>query len=162
MKRKDIHRYRFFIFLFQFWIFEFWTSSYKNETNLLLFRITISISDQFAGFVLFSMLLAILYFGLDYGIPYPSREPNFAAGNYSGFDCGLLVFFTHSILTSCIQRTIFGARFGGKDFRFVHIQPVCRISRMIRGTFVWSGSELWSLFKNSKLKLKNQKPLVIF
>jgi hypothetical protein len=42
---KDINRYRFLIFKFQFWIFEttskFWASSYKNESNLLLVRITV-------------------------------------------------------------------------------------------------------------------------
>ncbi len=116
----DIHRYRFFYFLFQFWIFEFWTSSYKNESSLLLFHIT-CISYQFADFVVFAMLLAILYFCLEYCVQAVVRTFFFfffffffeglvawchSLGNYSGFDCGLLVFFTHSILTSCIQRTI--------------------------------------------------------
>ncbi len=42
---KDINCYRFLIFKFQFWMFEttskFWASSYKNESNLLLVRITV-------------------------------------------------------------------------------------------------------------------------
>ncbi len=33
--------------------------------------------------------------------------------------------------------------------------------RMIRGIFVWSSSELWSFFKNSRSKLKNQKPKAV-
>jgi hypothetical protein len=42
-----------------------------------------------------------------------------------------------------------------KRSRFEHMQTVNRTSRRIRGLFAWSGSELWSLFKNSKSKLKN-------
>jgi hypothetical protein len=41
--------------------------------------------------------------------------------------------------------------------RFVAIQPVILTSRRIR----WGGSELWSLFKYSRSKFKNQKPIAI-
>jgi hypothetical protein len=44
---------------------------------------------------------------------------------------------------------IFGAR-------FVHIQPVIPTRRMIRGIFVWRGSEFWSLIKYSRSKLKSK------
>ncbi len=48
-----------------------------------------------------------------------------------------------------------------KRLRFVNIQPVIPTSRRIRCIFVWSGLELWSLFKNSRKKFKNQKPIVV-
>ncbi len=41
------------------------------------------------------------------------------------------------------------------------IQTMIRTSRRLDSFFVWSGSELWSLFKYSKLTLKNQKPLAL-
>ncbi len=48
-----------------------------------------------------------------------------------------------------------------KRTRFVAIQPVIPTRRMIRGIFVWSGSELWPLLKYSRSKLKNQKQIAI-
>jgi hypothetical protein len=48
-----------------------------------------------------------------------------------------------------------------KRSQFLPIQPVILTRRMIRGIFVWSGSELWSLFKYSKLKLKNRKLIAV-
>jgi hypothetical protein len=44
-----------------------------------------------------------------------------------------------------------------KRLGFVHIQTVCRRSRRIGWIFVWSGLELWSLFKYSRLKFKKSK-----
>ncbi len=48
-----------------------------------------------------------------------------------------------------------------KRLRFVTIQPIIPTSRRIRCIFVSSSSELWSLFKNSRSKLKNQKPIAV-
>ncbi len=46
-------------------------------------------------------------------------------------------------------------------FSLEYFKRLCQISRRIRGIFVWSGSELWSLFKYSKLNLKNQNPIAV-
>jgi hypothetical protein len=48
-----------------------------------------------------------------------------------------------------------------KRSQFLPIQPVILTRRMISGIFVRSGSELWSLLKYSKFKLKNQKPIAV-
>jgi hypothetical protein len=71
---------------------------------------------------------------------------------------------SNNLLTSHHQRTIvdsplFWIPVWRKRSRFVSMQPVCWRSRRIRWIFVWSCSELWSLFKYSWLKLKNLKPI---
>ncbi len=69
----------FYIFLFQFWIFEktskFWAASYKNESNLLLVQITVCIESflPISWYILFDEKLrqrtALFWFGLrDVGI----------------------------------------------------------------------------------------------
>ncbi len=55
---------------------------------------------------------------------------------------------------NCWLFHIFRARFGWKDCRFEPKQPVCRRNRRNRWIFVQNGSELWSLFKYSRLILK--------
>ncbi len=87
--------------------------------------------------------------------------------------CSILVWiadcwFSSNILQAVIPRKtvdcIFGALFGRKNrcmCPYKMIQPVIPTRKMIRGIFVWSGSELWSLFKYSKLKLKNWKPIEV-
>ncbi len=57
---------------------------------------------------------------------------------YFGLDCGLLV-----ILRTTVDSCIFGAHFGRKD----------RGLWMIRGIFVWGGSEFWTLLKYWRRKL---------
>ncbi len=63
--------------------------------------------------------------------------------------------------SNCWLSRIFEDRFGGKRLQFVTIQLLILTRRRIRCIFVWSGSDLWSLFKNSKSKLKNQKPIAV-
>ncbi len=72
---------------------------------------------------------------------------------YFGLDCILQKIYSRAIL----QRTIVDSSAFFERLRFVPIQPVCRRSRRIGWIFVWSGSELWSLFKHARLKLKNLK-----
>jgi hypothetical protein len=55
-----------------------------------MFDFCSTILISFADFVIFSVLWAILYFCLDYGILYPSRDPNFAGKELLWF--GLRVF----------------------------------------------------------------------
>ncbi len=73
-----------------------------------------------------------------------------------GLDCRMLeflqIFFSQATI---VDFPSFSRPVWRKRFRFVYIQPFCRI----RGILVWSGSKLWTLFKYSKLKLKNQKNL---
>ena len=42
-----------------------------------------------------------------------------------------------------------------KRSRLEHMQTANRTSRRIRGLFAWSGSELWTLIKYSRSKIKN-------
>jgi hypothetical protein len=73
----------------------------------------------------------------------------------------LHIFYSQAVIPRKIVDCIFGARFGRKNrgmCPYKMIQPVIPTRRMITGISVWSGSELWSLFKYSKLKLKNWKP----
>ncbi len=41
------------------------------------------------------------------------------------------------------------------------MQTVTRTSRRLDSFLQWSGSELWSLFKYSRVKLKNQEPIAV-
>jgi hypothetical protein len=128
-------RYKFWIFKFQFWIFEktskFWAASYKNESNLLLVRITVCIKSFLPiGWRTFILKIrqrtALFWSGLQ--------------------DVGIL----HS--QAVIQRTIvvspaFLEHGLAERSRFVLIKTVIWTSRRIRTIFVFSGSELWTLFK---------------
>ncbi len=83
--------------------------------------------------------------------------------HYTGLACGMLEFLHIFFSQVVIQRAIvdfpaFWRPVWGKRLRFVTMQSLTPTSRMIRCIFLWSGSELWSLFKNSRSKLKNQKP----
>ncbi len=48
-----------------------------------------------------------------------------------------------------------------KRLRLEHMQTVNQTSRRIGFNSAWSGSELWSCFKYSVLKLKNQKHIAV-
>ncbi len=78
---------------------------------------------------------------------------------YFGLHCGMMDFFTYEPQSKeqliCLPH--FWSTVRQKRSRFENMQTVNRTSRWIRGLFAWSGSELWSLFKNSKPKLKNGK-----
>ncbi len=81
--------------------------------------------------------------------------------HYCGLDCGMLEFLQIFIAQAVIQRQLltfphFWRQIWWKRFRFVYIQPVSQIRRRNRGIFIWSGSELWSLFNYSKLKLNTK------
>jgi hypothetical protein len=127
----------------------------------------------------------VLYSCLDYGLLHANRTPktvgasHFRVGyRFAGYKpwsqfCGqetilvglrvvgfLQTFYSRAV----IQRTIVESpHFWGvvwwKRLRFVTIQPVIPTSGSIRCIFIFSGSELWSLFKYSELKLKNQDPI---
>jgi hypothetical protein len=75
----------------------------------------------------FSMLWAILYFCLDYGILYPCCDPDFAV---RGLDCGLVRAL---IPRKIVDSPAFLEHGLVERLRFVPIQPVRRISRRIRG-----------------------------
>ncbi len=84
---------------------------------------------------------------------------------YFGLDCGLLVFSQIFYSQAVIPRTIvdslaFLDHGSAERSWFVAIQPVIPTRRMIRGIFVWSGSELWTLLKYSRSKLINQMQAV--
>ncbi len=72
----------------------------------------------------------------------------------------------NSLLTSrnpknnwCLSR-IFVARFGGKDHGLSTCKPW---SKQVGGwiIFAWRGSELWTLIKYSRSKIKNKKPTAV-
>jgi hypothetical protein len=139
--KKDINHDRFLIFLFQFCIFEktskFWAASYINESNLLLVRIMVC-------------------------------AESFLPICWCTFICWKNPPKCYIILTwiaECwkfsnilLQRTIvkfqaFLVLGSGTKSRF--------LADEVRYIFVWSCTEFGSLFKNSKLKLKNQKRKVV-
>ncbi len=78
---------------------------------------------------------------------------------FFGLDCGMMYFFTYKPqpkdqlmslphLWSMVWR---------KRSQLEHMQTVNRTSRRIRGLFAWSGSELWTLIKYSRSKIKKLK-----
>ncbi len=72
--------------------------------------------------------------------------------HYFSLDCGLLEFFKYSTYKLSSKHKMYSSRIfwrtiWRKRLRFVHIQPTCRRSGMIRWIFVWSSSELWTLIK---------------
>ena len=82
---------------------------------------------------------------------------------YFGLDCGMMKFFTFKPqpkeqlmpfphLWSTVWR---------KRSLLEHMQTVNRTSRRIRGLFAWSGSELWTLIKYSRSKIKNKKHIAV-
>ncbi len=86
--------------------------------------------------------------------------------HYFSLDCGMLEFVKYSSYKPESKEQLltlphFWSPVRWKRSRLVPIQPVCQISRRIRRIFVWSGSELWSLFKYSKLNLKNLSPIAV-
>ncbi len=76
--------------------------------------------------------------------------------HYSGLDCGMLEFLQIFFSQAVIQRPIadfpaFLETGLAEEIEVCdHIQPVIPTSRRIRYIFVWSGSKLWGLFKNSR------------
>jgi hypothetical protein len=77
--------------------------------------------------------------------------------HYFNLDCGMLEFFKYSPHKPKSKEQLltlphFWSTIRGKRSRFVLLQTVIRTSRRIRWIFVWSGSELWGLFKYSKVK----------
>ncbi len=77
---------------------------------------------------------------------------------YFGLDCGMMKFFTFKPQPKdqLISLPHFWSTVRWKWSRFEHMQTVIRTSRMIRGLFAWSGSELGSCFKYSA-----QKPIAV-
>ncbi len=74
---------------------------------------------------------------------------------FFGLDYELLVFFKHSrFKEQLLTLHHFWRTVRQKRLRLVPIRPVIPTG-MIRGILVWGCSELWSLFKYSKLKFKN-------
>ncbi len=148
---EDINRYRFLIFDFWFWIFgktsKFWAASYKNASN------PPTCWDH----------------GLYGHIP-QSFPPNRATKmrEIQQLFLGLRLVckeFHHSAIQTKIEEN-FGGFFhqikvrqpiGRKDSK----QPVVPTSKRIRCIFVWRGSELVSLLKYSRTKLKNQKHIAV-
>ncbi len=141
---KDINRYMFLIFNFdlEFWKdLKFWASKYKNRPP---------ISSFFAG-GLYRILSFLLL----------AHFPFLPFLYYFGLYCGLLEIFKYSTYKPASKHKIYSSRiFGGTDWRkrlrFVHIQPSCLRSRMIRWNFAWSSSELWTLIRKFQIKIKNK------
>ncbi len=83
--------------------------------------------------------------------------------------CSILVWIAgcwNSLLTSrnpksnwCISR-IFGAQFAEKIAVWAHANRDPN-KQEVGFIFAWSGSELWSLIKYSRSKIKNQEPIVV-
>ncbi len=145
--------YRFLIFNFSVLNIEktskFWAASYKNESNILLVEITVCIeSFHPIGWRTLSddkirQSAVIFWFGL--------------------LDVGILQIF-YSRVT--IQRKIIDSspflEHGSAEKIVVSAQTNRDTNKQEVGFFfVWSGWELWSLFKYSKLKWKSQKSTVV-
>ncbi len=152
--KKDINR-------FMFWFFNFdheylrGVQSYeplhtKNESNLLHVGITVCLESSLpigcCPFICwknppkwFSMLVRIADCWFPSNILLTSRNSK----------------------NNCCPLPHFWSTVWRKRLRFVHIQSVITTGRMIRGIFVWSGSELWSLFRYSRSKSKNQKHIAV-
>ncbi len=86
---------------------------------------------------------------------------------YFGSDCGMMGFFTDEpqskeqlIPNWCLSR-IFVTRFGEKDRGLSTCKPWTEQAGGLEAFFSWSGSELWSCFKYSELKLKNYKHIAV-
>ena len=134
----------FFIFYFWSWIFDksskFWAASCKKESNILLVRFTVCIEPCFPiGWRTekIRQSAALFWFGLR---------------NDEYFTCELKSkeqLMPLPQLWSTVWR---------KRLRLEHVNQT---SRRIGGLFAWSGSELWSCFKNSSPKIKNWKHIAV-
>ena len=134
-----------FYFYFWSWIFDksskFWAASCKKESNLLLVRFTVCIKSCLAGALKKSAKVQ-LYFGLD---------------------CGRMRFFTDEPQSKDQLMSLphLWSTVWRKRSRLEHMQTANRTSRRIRGLFAWSGSELWTLIKYSRSKIKNLKHIAV-
>ncbi len=133
-----------FNFYFWSWIFDesskFWASPCKKASNpraCLDHGLHKILSYWLAHFHLMkNSAKVLLYFGLDWGMmEFFTCKPQSKEQ---------LMSLPH--LRSTVWR---------KRSRLEHMQTVIRISRRIRGLFAWSGSELWTLVKYSRSKIKN-------
>ncbi len=132
-----------FNFYFWSWIFDkssnFWATSCKNESNLMLVWFTVCIESclpiGWRTFIWwknppkFSYILVWIAEWWNFFTCEPQSKEQ-------------LMSLLH--LWSTVWR---------KRSRLQHMQPVNRISRRIGGLFAWSGSELWSCFKYSRSKI---------
>ncbi len=73
----------------------------------------------------------------------------------------LQIFYSQAVILGTIVESPAFLEYGSAEKIAVCAQPVIPTSRRIRCIFVWSGSEFWSFFKNSRSKLKNQKPIAV-
>jgi len=82
---------------------------------------------------------------------------------FFGSDCGMMKFFT--LKPQPKGQLMYLPHFWGtvwrKRSRLEHMQTANRTSRRIRGLFAWSGSELWTLIKYSRSKIKNLKHIAV-
>ncbi len=76
---------------------------------------------------------------------------------FFGSDCGMMKFFTLKPQPKGQLMSLphFWGTLWQKRSRLEHMQTVNRTSRRIGGLFAWSGSELWTLIKYSRSKIKN-------
>ncbi len=144
---------RFLIFYFHSWIFEktskFWAASCKNESNILLVRITVCLESclpiGWHTFFMKKSAKVLLYFGLD---------------------CGMLEFFTtsHKPKNNWNPSRIFVARFSGKDHGFSICKPWSKQAWgwihfcMKRFKTLYS----YQIFKIKNIKIKNLLRLMSF
>ncbi len=139
---KDINRYRFLIFKFWSWIFE------KSSNSLLLYAkihliphcsadgcIDSFLPIGWRTFIWLKKFAKVLRNPLSAPVSEtPNSSPN-------------IKFIVHAF---------FGNRFVGKDGGLcTHNQPAEEVG-WLEVFFVWAGSYLWTLIKNSRSKLKNQ------
>ncbi len=127
-----------FNFYFWSWIFEktskFWAASCQNDSNLLLVRITVCIESCL-----------------------PIGWRTFIWWKNPPKCTTILVWIAEWWMQATIQWTIdvSPAFLEHGRSRFEHMQTTIRTSRRIRGLFAWSGSELWTLIKYLRSKIKN-------
>ncbi len=141
---KDINCYRFFIFYFWSWIFDksskLRSISCKSESNLLLVWISVckwSNRDLFHQTVLQKCSLDYSSWVTNSNIPQSKPKQSSI----------LAYFFTNKSVSANRKTGFYGNRDPSK-------QEVGFI-------FECSGSGLWSLFKYSRMKIKNKKPVVV-
>ncbi len=137
-------QYVFNFLYFWSWIFDksskFWAASSKNKSTLVRFNPAFYWLAHFHLMKKFAKVQ--LYFGLG---------------------CRMVEFFTckpqpKEQLMSLLHLWSLVWR---KRSRLEHMQTVNRTSRRIRCLFAWSGSELWSSFKYSRSKIKNEKHIAV-
>ncbi len=142
-----------FIFLFWSWIFEkssnFLTAEYKNASNLLILWQTACIES----FLPIGWRTFIWW----------KNPPKYCTILVGLRDGGILqIFYSRAVIQrTIVDSTAFLETAWWKRLRFVHIQLACQRSRRFRGIFAWSGSELWTLFKYKRSKLKRQNSIAV-